>query len=146
MVAHRSPRIALVSCVKSKRTVASPAGDLYTSRLFRGFRAYAEAHADRWYILSAKHGVLDPQQAIAPYEQKLSTQAQPEWAEGVNAQLIHLLPPSAEVILFANELYRKGIEPFLREHSFTVTVPLEGLGFGRQLAWFKVRNLGGHVG
>ncbi len=50
--------VALVSCVKSKRAVASPARELYVSPLFKGMRAYAETRADAWYILSAEHGVL----------------------------------------------------------------------------------------
>ena len=41
-------RVALVSCVKSKQDSPAPAGDLYTSPLFRSFRRYAEANADVW--------------------------------------------------------------------------------------------------
>lgn len=65
-------RIALVSRVKSKRAAASPARELYTSQLFRGLRAYAEAHADARHILSAEHGVLRPDDVIAPYERTLT--------------------------------------------------------------------------
>ena len=39
-------RVALVSCVKSKQDSPAPAGELYTSPLFRSFRRYAEANAD----------------------------------------------------------------------------------------------------
>ena len=52
-------RVALVSCVKSRRPEPAPARDLYTSPLFRAMRRYAESHADAWYILSAKHGLVD---------------------------------------------------------------------------------------
>src|SRR5690349_6393449 len=53
-----------------------------------------------------------------------------QWAGRVHAQLAEHLPPGAEVI-----------EPFLREHGFTVSVPLKGLGFGNQLAWLNRRNM-----
>lgn len=53
-------RVALVSCVKSKRPRISAASDLYTSALFRGMRGYAEQYTDSWYILSEKYGVLAP--------------------------------------------------------------------------------------
>lgn len=49
--------VALVSCVKNKRAAASPACDLYESKLLRKLRQYAEAHATVWYILSAEYGL-----------------------------------------------------------------------------------------
>ena len=79
-------RIAILSCVKRKRTSAAPARDLYVSDLFRGLRRYAEARADAWYILSAEHGLLHPDQVVAPYERTLNNMRKPErlaWASRV---------------------------------------------------------------
>lgn len=131
-----STRIALVSCVKSKRSSPAAARDLYTSALFRAFREYAETHADTWYILSAQHGLLRPNQQIAPYERTLNKMKKAErnaWAEGVKGQLLQVLPPGAGVILLAGMRYREEIVPFLEKNGFSVSVPLEGLGFGKQL-------------
>ena len=133
-------RVALVSCVKSKRAAASPARELYTSQLFRGLRAYAEAHADTWYILSAEHGVLRPEDVIAPYEKTLTTMPKRDrvaWAGRVQPQLLEILPSGAEVILLAGSRYREGIECFLRQHGFSVSTPMEGLGIGKQLQWLN---------
>jgi hypothetical protein len=58
--------------VKSKQTKRAQAKDLYTSPLFRRARRYAEQVADRWFILSAKHGLLNPSKVIAAYEQTLT--------------------------------------------------------------------------
>jgi hypothetical protein len=78
---NRPEVIALVSCVKSKQTKRAQAKDLYTSPLFRRARRYAEQAADRWFILSAKHGLLDPLKVIAPYEQTLAPMAdRKQWA------------------------------------------------------------------
>jgi hypothetical protein len=53
--------IGLVSCTKSKREHAAPPQDLYDeSAFFRKARQYARANHDDWYILSAKHGLLEP--------------------------------------------------------------------------------------
>ena len=52
------------SSVKAKRTFAAPASDLYTSQLFRALRGYAIGHADAWYVLSAEHGLLRPDQVV----------------------------------------------------------------------------------
>lgn len=133
-------RIALVSCVKSKGTAASPARELYTSNLFRGLRAYAEAHADAWYILSAEHGVLRPDDVIAPYEKTLTKMPKRDrmaWAGRVQTQLLEVLPPGADVILLAGSRYREGIESFLRQRGFSVSIPMERLGIGKQLQWLN---------
>jgi cytoplasmic iron level regulating protein YaaA (DUF328/UPF0246 family) len=133
-------RVALVSCVKQKRQSASPAQDLYLSQLFRGLRRYAETHADTWYILSAEHGVLRPDEVVAPYELTLNTMPKAErlaWADRVQRQLLELLPADAQIILLAGLRYREQIEPFLRKRGFSVTVPLEGLKIGEQLQRLK---------
>lgn len=134
------PRIALVSCVKSKRASASPARDLYTSSLFRALRGYAEANADSWYILSAEHGLVHPGKVLEPYERTLNRMPKAErdaWAERVRRQLLEVLPRDAEITLLAGARYREGLEDFLRERGYSVAVPLEGLRFGKQLQRLK---------
>jgi len=133
-------RIALVACVKEKRASAAPARDLYVSTLFRGLRRYAEAHADAWYVLSAEHCVVRPDQVVAPYERTLNKMPKRErlaWASRVQRQLLELLPPGSELILLAGARYREDIEPFLRSHGFSVTIPLEGKRLGEQLRFLN---------
>jgi hypothetical protein len=110
------------------------------SELFRGLRRFAEARADTWYILSAEHGLLHPDQVVAPYERTLNNMHKPErlaWAARVQRQLVDVLPPSAQVILLAGARYRENIEPFLRSNGYEVSVPLEGLALGKQLQYLK---------
>jgi hypothetical protein len=129
-------RVALVSCVKSKRNSPSAAKDLYTSELFRRLRRYAEFTADRWFILSAEHGLLNPDQVIAPYERTLNNMLHRDrasWAERVKAQLATNLPRGADVIVLAGERYREDLVPYLEARGHTVDIPLKGLSFGRQL-------------
>jgi hypothetical protein len=143
-----STRVALVSCVKSKRSEPAAACDLYTSPLFRHLRGYAEANADAWYILSAEHGLLRPDHVVAPYERTLNNMNRTDrlaWAERVRRQLLEVLPTGAEVIVLAGERYRSELIPFLRAHGFSVRVPLEGLSFGRQLQRLGEIAGGGYV-
>jgi hypothetical protein len=131
-------RIALVSCVKTKRSNSAEARELYISPLFRGLREYAESTTDAWYILSAKYGLLTPDTIIEPYEMTLNAMRRPErdaWARRVEAQLAEVIPAEAEVTLLAGSRYREALEPFLRARGNPVVVPLEGLPMGRQLAW-----------
>lgn len=133
-------RVALVACVKSKRKTAHRAADLYQSALFLGLSRYAKANADSWYILSAQHHLLDPSAVIEPYEKSLNSMKayeRVEWGRHVQRQLEQVLQPGVEVILLAGARYREHIEPFLVERGLKVSVPLRGLGIGRQLAWLR---------
>lgn len=69
-------RIVIVQCTAEKAETDRklPAKDLYMeSRLFEAQRRYAEAYGDHWFILSAKHGLLSPEEEIRPYDEKLET-------------------------------------------------------------------------
>lgn len=60
-----------------------------------------------------------------------------KWAEGVQRQLLELLPAGAVVIVLAGDRYREGVVPFLKNHGFTVKVPMDGMKFGPQQRWLK---------
>ena len=138
-----SSRVALVSCVKSKQPRRARAADLYISTLFKGLRAYAESVADEWYILSAEHGLLRPDQVVEPYEKTLNSASAGErrmWAERVQQDLVAILPPGSEIVMLAGQRYREYLVPFLRSRGFTVEIPLEGLPLGKQLQWLKSRE------
>lgn len=60
--------ITLVGCGKAKRENAAPARDLYTSSYFAAKRNYVERSGREWYVLSAKHGLLDPDEVVEPYD------------------------------------------------------------------------------
>jgi hypothetical protein len=82
--------VILVGCVKTKADGPHPARDLYTSELFRRRRDYAEAAGVPWYVLSAKHGLLGPDELIEPYDVALKAQPsqyQRAWGEWVVARL-----------------------------------------------------------
>ena len=63
--------IALISCSKSKLDKRAPARELYTGTLFKKAVAWAERHGYEWYVISALHGLVTPNQIIAPYNYSL---------------------------------------------------------------------------
>ena len=131
-------KICLVSCVRSKCGRATKAKDLYISPLFRKARKYAERNADRWYILSAKHHLVDPEAVIAPYEKTLNKMPRAErreWSHQVFAQIAELSKPSDDVVFLAGERYREDLVPLLQERGNCVSIPMRGLSIGRQLQW-----------
>lgn len=80
--------LGFVSCTKSKREQAAKPADLYMpSAFFRKAREYAERNHDSWYVLSAKHHLLNPNgPSIEPYDETLSgapAKRKREWAQTV---------------------------------------------------------------
>ena len=65
--------VGLLACGRLKADRPLPARELYVSPLFRAARAYAERRygPDRWLILSARHGLVDPETVLAPYDLSL---------------------------------------------------------------------------
>jgi hypothetical protein len=77
--------------VKSKRPHASPARSLYTSAWFQKAQDIVEASDVRWFILSARYGLVAPNAEIEPYERTLNTLGVAErkaWANGVLNKLL----------------------------------------------------------
>ena len=136
----RSADLFLVSCVSVKRPGAAPAKDLYVSAWFVKARACVEALGCRWYILSSKHGLLDPGATIEPYNETLKTmpvRLRRAWARRVIGDLSPHLGGAGSVCVFAGMAYREFLEPELRGRGLTVHVPMEGMPIGRQLSWLS---------
>lgn len=66
-------KIVLISCASKKCPNRAKAKDLYVSTLFRSSMTYANTlKADKIYILSALHHVLELDEVIEPYNVTLS--------------------------------------------------------------------------
>jgi len=132
--------------VKSKLSRAAPAKDLYTSTLFRGRRSYVEGSCDHWFILSAEHGLVDPEVPLEPYDRTLKNAPIDErrsWAARVlrslETQLGDLGPMVFEI--HAGAEYRDhGLAAGLIARGAQVEVPASGLPIGRQLSFYKSRT------
>ena len=137
--------IGLVSCVKTKRDKPVPPKALYTSDYFEKMRSYAEQYHDDWWILSAKHGLLDPDgDPIEPYDETLSgarVAKRREWAERVADQLDAqgLLSEEVTLVFHAGKDYYEELLPLIKETGVSVEIPTEGLGIGEKQAWYKER-------
>lgn len=139
---ERSAAIYLVSCVSSKLATPAPAKDLYVSDWFRKARAYVESSGMPWFILSAQHGLLDPNARTAPYEKTLNAMSAHErkaWAQNVIKQMESRLPRGERAIVLAGERYRQHLLDYLHGRFPVVEVPLRGLRIGEQLQWFSER-------
>src|SRR5262245_25973133 len=100
--AGRVRRFGLIGCVKEKRSQPSKARDLYVSTLFVGRRRYVESTCDRWWVLSAAHGLVDPDACLEPYDVTLKDQSRARrraWASSVLAAIDRqVVPRSGDIV------------------------------------------------
>jgi cytoplasmic iron level regulating protein YaaA (DUF328/UPF0246 family) len=131
--------VVLIACASKKLTHRAKAADLYQSDLFRKSLAYARKVGTSVFILSAKHGLIRPEDAIDPYDVTLKTMSSAEvkaWSDRVFRQLANATDVRNDHFIFlAGERYRRDLVPQL---SF-VEVPLEGLRIGEQLSFLSKR-------
>ncbi|MDE6200599.1 MAG: hypothetical protein K2M47_01790 [Clostridiales bacterium] len=115
---------------------------MYISPLFNGSYAYAKKlGAEKVYILSAKHGLLDENKIIEPYNETLLKKSKQElisWANNVCSELNIVADPQTDkYIILAGAVYRKYLIPHLSNYI----IPMENVGsIGKQLAFLKHVN------
>jgi hypothetical protein len=105
-------------------------------------RRYAEANAERWYILSAKHGLLDPLAIVCPSEmtlKKMAVAERNEWSICVAEAIKKVAPNGCRLLILAGVSYRAGLAALLRK-DYEIVVPMAGLSFGAQLHWLSAHH------
>jgi len=145
MVAQRfneMTRVAIISCCKVKMERPAPAKNFYCSQLFTATRRYVEreiqrGNLDGWFVLSAKHGLIEPEQIVEPYDvtlAKMSSAAKVVWSDQVVADIRRRWkhPELCRFSVFAGMLYA---QPF--NHFPRTVFPLAGEGIGDRLKFFK---------
>lgn len=143
--------IVLVGCVQQKQPVSDdvprwraqwPAKDLYVSPLFRGRRRYAEKRADRWFIISAFHGLLDPDDKVISYDRTMAEVGgvadRLAWARRVASALLETVGTlyRAPVEIHAGRDYHEHLAPLLHAMGADVVIPTEGMSIGQQLQFY----------
>ncbi|MBO1031387.1 hypothetical protein IPV09_08560 [Tessaracoccus sp. SD287] len=136
----RTYDIVLVSCGRAKRDRPSAAADLYTSPGFASRRTIAESQGERWFVLSAEHGLVQPYEWLAPYDLALvdaSRAYRDAWGQWVLARLTRIVGDlnGISVLLLAPSAYADPIGHRLRAAGASVVAPLIGLRQGEQIAW-----------
>lgn len=127
--------LAIVQCggrkiwKKEPRAGKMPAKEAYVSGYFRKNRAYAEKFANRWYILSAKYGFLEPNALIQNYNVSFKEpRTKPISAENLRkdarARGLHRY---SRVIVLGGALYADKVEETFQGTGCKVHRPFDGL-------------------
>lgn len=127
--------------------MAGLAKDLYTSPLFKAQRAYVDRLRRPWFILSAEHGLVAPDEWLSPYERYLPRPRPPTGLRREPSQLhaSNSLPPlpGKVVELHAGSKYVDAIAGHLTAKGASLMTPLHGLSMGQRLYWYLPLNLQG---
>ncbi len=128
----------LISCSKSKGGHRDIARDMYVSPLYRKSVQLAELWGVPFYILSAKYGLLHPDELIEPYEQTLKTATKKEkqdWARRVDTQLREL--SRKEFIVLAGDDYFAPLLEAGGDEPLSYFAPMRSLSLGTRLAFLN---------
>jgi len=128
--------VTLISCTNTKRDEPAAARNLYDpSGYFCDMRAYAEARDRPWFILSAKHGLLAPDERIAPYDAVGLTETQAERiAEELSEQGFQ------PVHITAGKRYTGPLIPALEGCGIDVVEVCRGMRIGERRSWLQTRT------
>lgn len=132
---------ALLGCGKAKAPGPRPAREKYTSDYFRQKREWAEANCERWWVLSAKFGAINPDREIDDYDVTIGDdEFDPE---RYRRQTYVMLRASdgkwmgdAELHALAGQKYIEPLREMFEAHPCSVVFPFaETEGIGEQRAW-----------
>jgi len=128
-------KILLISCGKNKTELPKQAMLLYTGALFKLQLQHAkEQNPDRLYIMSAKYGLLELDELIAPYDYSLigkDKEFKIEWSNNILHQLSekNVDVKTDEFIILGGINYWE----YLIDHITNYTIPFKGLEAGNTL-------------
>lgn len=135
-------RIGLVGATTTRLNGPAPAGELCISDLFVGRRQAVKRSCHRWYVLSARHGLVHPDTVLEPYGERLSARgwaAWRRWSDAVVNALVAELGDLEGVTfeIHAGPVYAdSGLVDALRARGAAVETPVARLRVHEQLSLY----------
>jgi len=130
----------LLGCGKNKKGVRSSAAQLYTSPRFQmGVRLAGRLQVPL-FVISAKHGLVLPDEAIDPYDltiDQLSDTAKSVWAAQVVKTLMSKNRRVTQVLILADDDYAEPLSRLFAEKNVDALRPLQGLAQSAHLPFLK---------
>ena len=140
-------RIALVACggrdTGGQPRPPAPAREVYDGPLFRARRRHVAASCDRWFVLSPRYGLVGPEDLVEPETERLVDLPRAwreAWTAAVLAELDEVCGSLAGSVveLHAGRAFcEAGLEHGLVARGASVARPVQGLGQGKQLSWYR---------
>jgi len=138
-------RVGLLECGNKKLPAKAKAKDLYISPYFLKGREYVERCYDKWFILSSKHRLLNPETEIEPYNETLKEKSATErrrWSVEIFSQIKKELtePEKHELFFHAGKEYRQYLIPFCEKAGYKCHIPMKGKRIGEQQQIYNEYN------
>ena len=129
-------RVTLIQCTNTKRSGTHKARDLYDeSNYFCIMREWARSTENPWYILSAKHGLVEPLQRLTDYNERgLSVDQCKEIAKTLDNAGV------TEVLITAGKDYTDPLTPELERLGIDVIEVCRGMRIGERMRELKERT------
>lgn len=127
--------MVLIGCSGSKLSSPAPARDFYTGDLFRASVRWAESWGFAWRVLSALHGLIEPDAVVSYYDVRLTGGSDAARTALLRSQL----PPGVRsVVVLAGRCYVEEAQTAWPE--LLLWAPLQELpdrGIGHYKAWLR---------
>ena len=117
--------IGLVMCGQHKLWGLHHAKKLYQSNRFKEQFEQAEKACDKVYILSTKHGLLEPERWVWGYNmtlKSLSLEERVSWAQRTFSLLKNVTNPKDVIHFFAEPIYYENLRPLLEKSGYQCVV------------------------
>jgi hypothetical protein len=128
--AVRSGRVVLIGSSGATADEPEPAGRIFRSDGFARAREHAVHSRLPWFVLSAKHGLLDPDEIISPTDMQIDDQPaayRAAWGEWVVAQLADRLQLDGVVVEVNGGVdFAQPLRQPLTRRGATLDIPLPG--------------------
>ncbi|EQA6233041.1 DUF6884 domain-containing protein [Enterobacter hormaechei] len=143
-------RLIIMACSATKGSAAAPAMELYKGVMYSTFRANVPATHPAIVILSAKHGFIEADRVIEPYEQRMTEARADEmianlpdldsirWPAGVHSILLAGGKAYQRVMRAA---IKRRIELGLLDNGIIIEHTSGGIGYQRAQLGAYLRNL-----
>lgn len=130
-------KVAIIACSSTKHPKHNvEAQNLYAGWTFESFKKLAQKE-ERWYIVSAKYGLLRPNDKISVYDFMINQMTKTErilWGKKVIISLASECDLANDTfILYCPESYHKHFASYLKNKE----TPVKGLGIGEQRQYLK---------
>ena len=120
--------LVLAGCSQKKLDYPAPAIDLNQGQLFRGIKKLSISNNFDLKILSGKYGLLESNEVIAPYNQKIRTK---KYILRIRRKMFPKMLKTIErydlIIVIMGKNYRKVVEPLFND-KFIIIYDKRGIG------------------
>ncbi|NHJ04524.1 MAG: hypothetical protein EAX90_06855 [Candidatus Heimdallarchaeota archaeon] len=113
---------------------------MYTSPRFYWIKKYAISNSKQWYILSAKYGLLKPNDIIEPYDVQLSTLTKKQlekWVENTVNSINKKININDKVLFIGDDFYYDALKLKLKEKGYSFQSFMYGKSLDEKISFIK---------